>query len=232
MCGRYALNTTAQELTDHFQLVQSIDFPARYNIAPTTEVPVIRQSPSGDRVAGLLKWGLVPNWAKDPSIGAKLNNARGESVAEKPSFPDAFTRRRCLVPATGFYEWRSNGKDKQPFFIHDKGGELLAMAGLWESWRDPSGPIMRTFCVITTGPNAIMAPIHDRMPVLVQPKDWAAWLDPAVPGSAVADLIAPALDGALEARPVSKAVNRAANEGPELMEPEANGAQRMGPSSG
>lgn len=219
MCGRYALNSTAQELMDHFQLVQSIDFPARFNIPPTMEVPVIRQSPEGERVAGLLKWGLVPNWSKDPTIGVKLNNARGESVADKPSFRDAFQRRRCLVPASGFYEWKAIGKDKQPHFIHYRSGDLLAMAGLWESWRDPVGQIMRTFCVITTGPNAVMRPIHDRMPVLIQPKDWAAWLDPRTASEDVAGLLSPAPDDVLEAWPVSKAVSRAANEGPQLMEP-------------
>lgn len=219
MCGRYALNTTAQELLDHFQLVQSIDFPARFNIAPTLEVPVIRQSPQGDRVAGLLKWGLVPNWSKDPAIGAKLNNARGESIAQKPSFKDAFQHRRCLVPASGFYEWKAVGKDKQPHFIHYRTAELLAMAGLWESWRAPSGQIVRTFCVITTGPNVVMSPIHDRMPVLIQPQDWEAWLDPKVAGGDVAGLVVPAPDDLLVAWPVSKAVSWAANEGPELLEP-------------
>lgn len=219
MCGRYALNATSQQLMDHFQLVKSIDFPARFNIAPTSMVPVIRQSPEGERVAGLLKWGLVPNWSQDSTMGAKLNNARAETVAEKPSFRDAFMRRRCLVPATGFYEWKTDGKAKQPYFIHYKSGELMAMAGLWESWRAPSGEILRTFCVITTRPNSVMEPIHDRMPVLIHPGNFAAWLDPEIPGVELSALLEPMSSQGLEAWAVSKAVSRASEDHERLISP-------------
>lgn len=119
---------------------------------------------------------LVPNWAKDPAIGNKLNNARGETAAEKPSFRDTFKRRHCLIPADGFYEWKAEGKIKQPYYISLKSGEPLSIAGLWESWRSPEGEILRTTCIITTGPNAVMTPIHDRMPVILRPEDWRAWL--------------------------------------------------------
>lgn len=219
MCGRYALNTTAPELMQHFQLVRDILFPPRFNIAPTSEVPVIRQNPQGERVADLLKWGLIPHWAKDPGIGAKLNNARSETVAEKPSFCSSYKSRRCLVPASGFYEWKATPSGKQPYFIHYKDSSPLAMGGLWESWIDPDGVIVRTFCVLTTGPNEVMQPIHDRMPVLIQQGDFGRWLNPEeVPGVELAELLAPAGAGAMEAWPVSNA----RNEGVELMEPLAD----------
>jgi putative SOS response-associated peptidase YedK len=145
MCGRYALSATPTELIETFSLARCVDFQPRFNVAPMSLMPVIRQSPDGDRVADLLRWGLIPNWAKDPSIGAKLNNARGESVAEKPSFRDAFKRRRCLIPASGFYEWKTEGQVKQPYFISNNSGEALALAGLWESWRDEHGEMVRTY---------------------------------------------------------------------------------------
>lgn len=219
MCGRYALNATSQQLMDHFELVKSVDFSARFNIGPTSVVPVIRQSPEGERVAGLLKWGLVPNWSQDPSNGAKMNNARAETVADKPSFGGAFRRRRCLIPATGFYEWKTVGKIKQPYFIRYKSGELMAMAGLWESWRNPSGEILRTFCVITTRPNNIMEPIHDRMPVLIPPGNFGAWLDPAIPGEDLAELLEPMSAQGMEAWPVSKAVSKATEDHEDLIAP-------------
>lgn len=219
MCGRYTLHGPVSRYQDYFDALNWADFSDRFNIAPAASVPVIRQSPEGQRVVDLLKWGLVPHWSKDPSLGAKLNNARGETVSEKPSFRDAFKRRRCLVPASGFYEWKTEGKAKQPYFIHYKSEEPLAMGGLWESWRDEEGKILRTFCIITTGPNAVMEPIHDRMPVLIQPKDFARWLSPEVEGSRLMELIAPAPADAMEAWPVSKAVSRSASDGPELIEP-------------
>lgn len=143
MCGRFVLKAPPAELLTRFGLDECVDFGPRYNIPPGTDIPVIRQSPEGKRVLHLLHWGLVPHWAKDPSIGAKLNNARGESVAEKPSFRDAFKRRRCLIPASGFYEWKQEGKIKQPYYISLKSGELLAMGGLWESWKAPDGNRIR-----------------------------------------------------------------------------------------
>ncbi|HEY6896296.1 MAG TPA: SOS response-associated peptidase [Rhodocyclaceae bacterium] len=220
MCGRYALHGPQTQLQEYFSTQAWPDFPDRYNITPTLLVPVIRQSPEGQRVAHLLRWGLVPNWSKDPSIGQKLNNARGETVAEKPSFRDAFTRRRCIVPASGFYEWKTEGRHKQPYYIRFKSGEPLAMAGLWESWRDPEGQIVRTFCVITTGPNEVMQPIHERMPVLLRPGDFAAWLDPAVDAAhSLGALIAPFAAEGMEAWPVSRQVSNAREEGPDLIRP-------------
>ena len=219
MCGRFVLNAAPAELVTRFGLDECADFGARYNIPPGTDIPVIRQSPEGKRVLHLLRWGLVPHWAKDPSIGAKLNNARGESVAEKPSFRDAFKRRRCLVPANGFYEWKAEGKIKQPYYISPKDGQPMAMGGLWESWKTPDGGILRTVCIVTVGPNAVMEPIHDRMPVIVPPEQWQDWL--SAPVEAIQPLVAPCGDDLLQAWPVSRRVSKTADDDPGLIEPEA-----------
>lgn len=177
MCGRYALNTTAAELIDHFRLLSCPEFGSRFNIAPASQIPVIRYKPGAGRVGQLVKWGLVPSWSKDPSIGAKLNNARGETVAEKPSFRTSFARHRCLIPASGFYEWQAVAGKKQPFYIHPVNG-LFAFAGLLAAWRAPDGQTLVTTCIITTAPNEVMAPIHERMPVILGAEQYDAWLDP------------------------------------------------------
>jgi putative SOS response-associated peptidase YedK len=219
MCGRYALDASAQDLIDYFGLARGVDFPVRFNIAPSSSVPVIRQNPGGERMAGLLKWGLVPHWAKDASIGNRLANARAETLGEKASFRTAWQRRRCLVPATGFYEWHTEGRVKLPYYIHRKDGQLLALGGLWESWMSPEGTLLRTFCLITTTPNRVMAPIHDRMPVIIGPEDHAAWLDPQMPGQELSKLLAPYPAEAIEAWPVDRRVSSARVEGAELIEP-------------
>lgn len=220
MCGRFALKTPPIELITRFGLEECADFAPRYNIPPGTDIPVIRQSPEGKRVLHLLRWGLVPHWAKDPSIGAKLNNARGESVAEKPSFRDAYKRRRCLIPMSGFFEWKAEGKIKQPYYISAKSGEPLAMGGLWESWKAPDGSILRTVCVVTTSPNAVMAPIHDRMPVIVAPENWRSWLS-GMPDD-ISGMITPYRDGELQAWPVSRRVSKTQDDDMELIEPIAD----------
>lgn len=160
---------------------------------------------------------MIPHWAKDPGVGLKLNNARAESLAEKPSFRDAFKRRRCIVPASGFYEWKAESTGKQPYYIRLKSDEPLAMAGLWESWRDPEGAVVRTFCIITTEANALMAQIHARMLVLLRPGDFGQWLDSGVPGEELRELLGPYPVDPMEAWPVSKVVSRASNEGSELI---------------
>ena len=203
-----------------FGLAKGVDFSPHYNIAPSASVPVIRQTPEGERVADLLRWGLIPHWAKDPSIGNKLNNARSESVTEKPSVRNAYKRRRCLVPASGYYEWQEvPGERKQPWYIRLKSGEPLAMGGLWESWTSPEGEIVRTFCVMTTGPNEIMKSIHDRMPVIIAARDWATWLDTQREGdNSMSIFLAPFAADAMEAWPVSRKVSSAREEGAELIE--------------
>jgi putative SOS response-associated peptidase YedK len=220
MCGRYTLSTPPADLIAHFGLDACASYAPRYNIPPGTDIPVIRQSPEGKRVLHLLRWGLVPHWAKDPGIGARLNNARAEGIETKPSFRDAFRRRRCLIPADGFYEWKSESTGKQPYYFSACSGAPLAMAGLWESWRGEDGEILRTCAVITTGPNAVMAPVHDRMPVLIEPKHWRTWLD--APVETVHALLAPAPDTELRAWPVGKRVNRAGEDDPGLIAPLAS----------
>ncbi len=217
MCGRYALKATPAELVSRFGLDECADFEMRYNIPPGTDIPVIRQSPEGKRVVHLLRWGLVPHWSKDPGIGAKLNNARGESAAEKPSFRDAFKRRRCLIPANGFFEWKTDGKIKQPYYISLKSDKPMAMGGLWESWKTPEGGILRTVCIVTTSPNAVMEPIHDRMPVIVAPENWQSWLS-GMPEK-VAGLVAPYQDDELQAWPVSRRVSKSQDDDAGLIEP-------------
>jgi putative SOS response-associated peptidase YedK len=221
MCGRYVLKASLEELQAYFELdgapgLAPADFAPRYNIPPGTDIPVIRRSPEGQRVLHLLRWGLVPNWAKDAGIGAKLNNARGESVAEKPSFRDAFRRRRCLIPASGFYEWQTTGKAKQPYYFSAADGAPLALGGLWESWRTLDGGLLRTACVITTGANAAMAPVHDRMPIIVPRARWQDWL--AAPAEEIADLVAPCPDGLLQTWPVERRMSRTAEDDPRLIE--------------
>jgi putative SOS response-associated peptidase YedK len=214
MCGRFVLKATPTELITRFGLDECVDLNPRYNIPPSTNIATIRQSPEGKRVLHLLKWGLVPHWAKDPGIGSKLNNARGESVAEKPSFREAFKRRRCLIPADAFYEWKAEGKLKQPYCISLP--EPFVMAGLWESWKSPDGSILRTCCVITTGPNAVMQPIHDRMPVIISPEHWCRWLSASV--EEVVELIRPYPADHMHAWPVSRRVSKTVEDDAELIE--------------
>ena len=214
MCGRFVLKATPAELTTRFGLDECVDLKPRYNIPPGTNIAAIRQSPEGKRVLHLLKWGLVPHWAKDPGIGNKLNNARGESVMEKPSFREAFKRRRCLIPADAFYEWKAEGKLKQPYCISLP--EPFAMAGLWESWKSPDGSILRTCCVITTRPNTVMEPIHDRMPVIIAPEHWRRWL--SAPIEDVAELIKPYPAESMHAWPVSRRVSKTVEDDAELIE--------------
>jgi putative SOS response-associated peptidase YedK len=163
---------------------------------------------------------LVPHWAKDPTIGAKLNNARGESVAEKPSFRDAFNRRRCLVPATGFFEWKTEGKIKQPHYISLRSGEPMAMGGLWESWKSPDGSILRTVCIVTVGPNAAMEPIHDRMPVILTPEHWQAWL--TAPTEDIQSLVVPCPADLIQTWAVSRRVSKTAEDDASLIAPFAD----------
>ena len=217
MCGRFALKAPPAELVTYFGLDECMDFEPRYNIPPGTEIAVIRQSPEGQRVLHALRWGLIPHWAKDPGIGSKLNNARGESVQEKPSFRDAFKRRRCLIPADGFFEWKTEGKAKQPYFFSHRSGKPLAMAGLWESWKAPDGTIIRTACIITTAANALMAPVHDRMPVLIGPDDWQAWLSES--SDAVITLVRPCAEADLQAWPVDRRVSRTTENDQGLIAP-------------
>jgi len=217
VCGRYAFALARARATEHLGLAACADYAPRWNIPPGTDIPVIRLSPEGDRVLHLLRWGLVPHWARDPSLGARLNNARAESAAVKPAFRDAFRRRRCLIPADGFYEWQASGGIKQPYYISAADGQPLALGGLWESWRTPEGEVLRTCAILTTGPNGLMKPIHDRMPVILPPQAWGDWL--AAPANAIQALLAPCPEDWLRAWPVDRRVSRASEDGPHLTRP-------------
>ena len=192
----------------------------RFNVAPTDEAAVVVQR-RDRRAVVAYRWGLIPHWAEDPKIGNRMFNARAETIASAPAFRDAFRRRRCLVPVDSFYEWRREGKVRQPFRIWQPDGRPLALAGLWSGWRDAdTGEVRRTFTIVTTGPNDLMRSIHDRMPVVIPAEAWDRWLDPAIPDPAeLQGLLVAAPDDSLRAYPVGRAVNDVRNDGPGLIEP-------------
>ena len=219
MCGRFALAATGEEVAGHYDLSEVPLIVPRYNIAPTQPVAAVRLNERGERELTHFQWGLIPSWAKDPSMGSKMINARSETAAEKPAFRAAFKRRRCLIPATGFYEWRKVGGGKQPMYIHGAGSNLVSLAGLWEVWHGPDGGILETCTILTTTPNALMEPIHNRMPVLVDPLDYGMWLDPETALDQLNHLLRPYDPERMAAYPVSTAVNRPANDSAELIQP-------------
>jgi putative SOS response-associated peptidase YedK len=224
MCGRYVAATPPAELAAYLGVteVRAEDLGPRYNVAPTLPVYAVAES-HGVRSLGTFRWGLVPSWAKDGSIGNKLINARAESAADKPAFRNALARRRCLIPADGFYEWERQGaKRKQPFYLRANDGQPLTFAGLWEVWRDPKDPdgeLLRTCTIVTTGANAEAGRVHDRMPVLLDRSAWDAWLDRDNHDVvSLQGLLVPAPDGTLELQPVSSAVNDVRHEGASLLD--------------
>lgn len=219
MCGRFALAATGEEVAAHYQLPEVPYVVPRYNVAPTQPVAAVRLNAAGEREFAFFLWGLIPSWAKDPSIGSKMINARAETAAEKPAFRAAFKRRRCLVPMTGFYEWRATDGRKQPMYIHAAGDGLLSLAGLWEMWQSADGGLLETCTVLTTTPNTLMEPIHNRMPVIVEPQDYNTWLAPDTPADDLYHLLRPYDAAALHAHPVSTAVNRPQNDSAECIAP-------------
>lgn len=217
MCGRYVLSMQPEALAAHFGLAAYVAYPPRWNIAPGSAIPVVRLAPAGQRVLDLLRWGLVPHWAKDARLGQRLTNARAETVAEKPAFRDAFRRRRCLIPADGFYEWNTLDQGKQPYYISLRSGQPMAFGGLWEVWRAPDGSVLSTCAIVTTGANGLMATIHDRMPLIIAPEHWQTWL--SAPAHAALSLCAPYPAEHMQAWPVHPRVNKPVEDGPELIEP-------------
>lgn len=222
MCGRFTLHHDTEAVAERFQVQETLVAPPpRYNIAPTQPVAVVIQSDGTRRLDGF-RWGLVPFWAKDDTIGNRLINARAETLREKPSFKHAIERRRCLIPADGFYEWkRLSDRRKEPMHIRRADGDLFAFAGLWEEWKDPeSGQPLRTCTIITVPPNPLLSTIHDRMPAMLRPEDEALWLDtPGVAKEEALLLLQPYPDMAMEAYPVSRAVNTPAVDDPICIEP-------------
>lgn len=220
MCGRFTLTTELDRLAEHFSFrAASVSYSPRYNIAPAQSVLTIIDDEGGHR-AGLLRWGLIPAWAKDPTIGNRMINARAETVAEKPSFRRALQKRRCLVLADGFYEWRKEGRTKTPMFITLKSREPFAFAGLWETWEPPTGDPVRSCTIITTSPNSLMAAIHDRMPVILPRAAESLWLDRTVTDpQALLPLLAPYAAELMKAYAVSPLVNLPRNDTPACIEP-------------
>ncbi|MGG6293069.1 SOS response-associated peptidase [Leptolyngbya sp. AN02str] len=226
MCGRYTQTASGQRLAETFRLADEPDMPARYNIAPTQTIAVVRmlaEEPAPQ--LAFMHWGLIPSWSKDPKMGARLFNARSETVEEKPSFRTAFKRRRCLIPADGFYEWQKMEDGKQPYFFYLPGKEgdrqPFGFAGLWEHWEAGDGSVMESCTILTTEANADMEDIHDRMPVIVKPEDYDRWLNPLQEGRSLHDILQPFGEGAIARYPVGKVVNNARNDSPECMEPAA-----------
>lgn len=219
MCGRFAFYSPHEAVARLFGVADAPEIEPRYNIAPTQFVAAVRET-GGPREVAMLYWGLVPAWAKEKSIGARMINARSETLGEKPSFRNAYKRRRCLVLADGYYEWQRSGAIKQPYFISFAGGEPFGMAGLWERWRDPgSGEPLESCCILTTSPAPAVAHVHDRMPVIIPPDAYAEWLDPDNAATdRLARLLAPCEAPGLQARPVGRRVNDARNQGAGLLE--------------
>lgn len=222
MCGRFTLYHTPEDVAERFEAQTALATEPRYNIAPTQEVAVVTQN--GTRHLSNFRWGLIPSWAKDPEIGSRMINARAETLAEKPSFRTALSRRRCLIPADGFYEWQaaSDGAKggKTPMHIHFQDNGLFAFAGLWDEWQAPDGSPLRSCTIITTTPNTVTAPIHNRMPVILRPEDEALWLDLSTTDTReLLSLLAPYSPQGMEAYPVSRQVNVPTVDGPELLAP-------------
>jgi putative SOS response-associated peptidase YedK len=220
MCGRFAQQRPASELAEIFAAEPLADDPGpRFNVAPTDEALVVVQREER-RAITAYRWGLIPHWAENTKVGSRMFNARAETLTSSPAFRDAFVRKRCLVPVDGFYEWKREGANRQPFLIGRADGLPLTLAGLWSGWRDPvADRVVRTFTIITSGPNDQVADIHNRMPVVLPEELWPMWLDPLADGSELRAILEPNDDTPLLIRPVSRLVNDVRNDGPALIEP-------------
>lgn len=223
MCGRYALYGPHSRYRDHFGTANDLDLAPRFNIAPSQVVPIVRQLPDRQRDFLLAKWGLVPSWAKDPGQLSHPINAKAETAAIKPMFRHAFRKSRVLVPADAFYEWKLVAGEKQPYLIRMRDESPFGMAGLLEHWQGPEGEVV-TFAILTTGPNSLMAELHNRMPAIIRPQDYELWLDPNLADvERLQAMVGPYPERLMEAYPVSRKVNRPATDGPDLIEPLAEG---------
>lgn len=218
MCGRFAVTVAPAMIASHYGLTESVEFPPNYNVTPSQQIPVVR-SMDGKRTLALMHWGLIPHWAKDERIGYKMINARAETVFEKPAFRAAAKSRRCLIPASGFFEWEKSGKHKQPFYVTVRGQNVFSFAGLWEVWHKSAEEVVVSCSILTTDANALMEPIHNRMPVIIAPADYETWILPKADLDELNSLMQPFPAGQMEAYPVSQAVNNPRNNGPECIVP-------------
>jgi putative SOS response-associated peptidase YedK len=221
MCGRYTLASPTERLAEEFGFDgTSVELAPNYNVAPTQGVAAVLEE-GGQRRLEVLRWGLIPPWADDPGIGSRMINARSETAPGKPSFRRAFRERRCLIPADGFYEWQRTNGAKQPYYIHMEDGRPFAFAGLWESWSKGGEGEVRTCTILTTGANALVGEVHDRMPVILAHDAYDVWLDPASERDELTGLLAPYPGDEMEAYPVSRFVNSPSNNDPRCIEPAA-----------
>jgi putative SOS response-associated peptidase YedK len=219
MCGRYGLNHPDPVLADWYRASFIPELKPRYNIAPTMEILAVRDTDSG-RMGSMMRWGLIPYWIKDMKKLPVLNNARAETVAEKPAFRQSFRQRRCLIPASGFFEWKTEGRRKQPYFISSRDGAPFSFAGVWETWDSDTGETKESCAIITTECNALMQPIHDRMPVILSQDTWDTWLDPNLRRDEILlSLLKPFDADRMQAWPVTPAVGKVVNQGEELFRP-------------
>jgi putative SOS response-associated peptidase YedK len=219
MCGRYCITSAPEAIRALFRYREMPNFPPRYNVAPTQPVPIVRLV-EGEREFALVRWGLIPAWVKDPKDFSLVINARAESINDKPAFKNAMKRRRCLFPADGFYEWKPVGGGKRPYLARPTAGGPVAFAGLWETWIGTNGEEMETAAIVTTQANAEMAAVHHRAPVIVPPEQFDFWLDCRnVDETMATELLRAAPDGSILVQEISPAVNRVANDSPELLEP-------------
>jgi putative SOS response-associated peptidase YedK len=220
MCPRYALTGRPPSIAAYFKLAVIDPFPPRYNIAPTQPVGIVRMSHRGEREFVLVRWGLIPPWVKDPRAFSTLINARAEGAATKPSFRGAMRHKRCLIPADAFYEWSGERKSRRPHLVRRRDGATMALAGLYENWLGADGSEIETMAILTVPANGTIAPVHDRMPAIIQPDDFDAWLDCwGVLAGAAAELLRPAADDLLEVFEIGPEIGNPRNEGPELQQP-------------
>jgi putative SOS response-associated peptidase YedK len=218
MYGRFTQRQPAAKLKKEFGVEEVSEIEARYNIAPTQDILGVRQMPDCRKMS-LLKWGLIPSWAKDSSMGTRLINARSETVTEKPSFREAFKKKRCIIPADGFYEWQRTEGRKQPYFFHMRDDGSFGFAGLWDRWKNESGEVIESCTILTTEANEVLLPVHDRMPVILHPEDYDLWLDDDLRKVSLREELLrpfPALE--MEGYPVSASINSPRNQGTELIE--------------
>lgn len=220
MCGRFALKTPPRTIREHFNLPEAVALTPRYNIAPSQEVAAVRKSPDKkNRQLDMLRWGLIPGWARDMKVGYRMINGRAETLAQKPSFRSAFRKRRCLIAADGFYEWHHAGKSRTPYFIQLKNDPVFAFAGLWESWNSPEGRTIESCTIITTAANELVKRMHDRMPVIISPDQYDTWLqDNAAPDS-LQQLLRPYPADEMQMHRVGPGVNSPKNDAPECILP-------------